>query len=99
MSDNAKCYATSIAFREALARLGARPHPDPALHAALEPEDRALLRHAGLGVGARCVWANSTERDRALSSFVRFYNRRRPHSAAGGRAPISRVQQVCGQDS
>jgi putative transposase len=32
-----------------------------------------------------------TERDRALASFVRFYNRRRPHSAAGGQAPISRV--------
>jgi hypothetical protein len=30
---------------------------------------------------------------------LRFYNRRRPHSAAGGRAPITRVQQVREQDS
>ena len=37
------------------------------------------------------VWPNNTTRDRALSSFMRFYNRRRPHSAAGGRPPISRV--------
>ena len=42
---------------------------------------------------------HSTQRDRALSSFLRFYNRRRPHSAAGGRAPITRVHQVHGQDS
>ena len=45
------------------------------------------------------VWPNSTTRDRALSSFMRFYNRRRPHSAAGGRPPISRVHQVRGQHS
>jgi transposase InsO family protein len=30
---------------------------------------------------------------------LRFYNRRRPHSAAGGHAPITRVQQVHEQDS
>jgi hypothetical protein len=30
---------------------------------------------------------------------MRFYNRRRPHSAAGGRAPITRVQHVRGQDN
>lgn len=45
------------------------------------------------------VWPDSTSRDRALASFIRFYNRRRPHSAAGGRAPITRVQQVRSQDS
>jgi transposase InsO family protein len=37
------------------------------------------------------VWLNRTQRDRALSSFIRFYNRRRLHLAAGGRPPISRV--------
>ena len=42
------------------------------------------------------TWPNSNERDRALSSFMRFYNRRRPHSAASGRPPISRIQQVRG---
>jgi hypothetical protein len=66
---------------------------------ALEREDRALLRHPRYGVGIGRVWATSTERDRALSSFVSFYNRRRPYSATGGRAPISRVQQIRGQDS
>ena len=37
------------------------------------------------------TWPDSTARDRALASFLRFYNRRRPHSAANGRAPITRV--------
>jgi hypothetical protein len=45
------------------------------------------------------VWPSSATRDRALSSFLRFYDRRRPHTAANGRAPITRVQHVQGQDS
>jgi transposase InsO family protein len=32
-------------------------------------------------------------------AHMRFYNRRRPHSAAGGRPPITRVQHLRGQDS
>ncbi len=43
------------------------------------------------------TWPNSTDRNRALSSWLRFYNRRRLHSAAGGRAPITRVQHVRGR--
>jgi len=36
---------------------------------------------------------------RALSSFVRYCNGRRPHSALDGRPPISRVHNVYGQDN
>ena len=86
-------------LRRALQRARRPPHPDPAIHTTLEREDRALLRHAGHRVGARPRLARTPTRDRALSSFLRFYNRRRPHSAAGGRPPISRVHQVRGQDS
>jgi hypothetical protein len=71
----------------------ARRPPDrhPALHTTLERQDRALLRHPRHRMGPRPHLANSTLRDRALSSFIRFYNRRRPHSAANGQPPISRV--------
>jgi transposase InsO family protein len=41
-------------------------------------------------------WPNSAERSRALTSFLRYYNRRRPHSSLGDRPPISRVHNVCG---
>jgi transposase InsO family protein len=30
---------------------------------------------------------------------MRYYNRRRPHSSLGDRPPLSRVHNVCGQDS
>jgi transposase InsO family protein len=99
MSDNAKCYSTSFAFREALAQLGARhiliPPYTPRWNGKIERFFGTLDTEWAHGR----IWSTSTERDRALSSFMRFYNRRRPHSAAGGRPPISRVQQVRGQDS
>jgi transposase InsO family protein len=99
MSDNAKCYSTSFAFRQTLGELGARhiliPPYTPRWNGKIERFFGTLDSEWAHGR----VWSNSTERDRALSSFMRFYNRRRPHSAAGGRAPISRVQHVCGQDS
>jgi transposase InsO family protein len=91
MSDNAKCYATSHDFRDALAELGARhiliPPRTPRWNGKIERFFRTLDTEWAHGR----VWPNSHQRDRALSSFIRFYNRRRPHTAAGGRAPITRV--------
>ena len=44
-------------------------------------------------------WPSSAARARALSSWLRAYNRRRPHSSLGDRPPISRVHNLCGQDT
>lgn len=94
MSDNARCYSTSHQFAATLADLGARhiliPPRTPRWNGKIERFFRTLDTEWAHGR----VWPNSTRRDRALSSFIRFYNRRRPHSAAGGRPPITRVQQV-----
>jgi transposase InsO family protein len=99
VSDNAKCYSTSFAFRETLERLGARH----ILIAPYTPRWNGKIERFFGTVDSEWahgrVWESSTERDRALSSLLRFYNRRRPHSAAGGRPSCSRVQQVCGQDT
>jgi len=99
MSDNAKCYARSHAFRQALTELGAKhiliPSYTPRWNGKVERFFGTLDAEWAHGR----VWPNSSQRDRALSSFLRFYNRRRPHSAAAGRPPISRVQQDRGQDS
>ena len=99
MSDNAKCYATSHEFRGALGELGARhiliPPRTPRWNGKIERFFQTLdteWAHSR-------TWPTSTQRDRALASFIRFYNRRRPHSAAGGRPPITRVHQVREQDS
>ena len=45
------------------------------------------------------TWPNSNARARSLQSYIRYYNRRRPHSSIGDRPPISRVHNVCGQYS
>ena len=99
MSDNAKCYSSSIAFRDTLAELGARhiltPIYTPRWNGKIERFFQTLDTEWAHGR----VWPNSTRRDRALASFIRFYNRRRPHSAAGGRPPITRVHQVREQDN
>jgi transposase InsO family protein len=99
MSDNAKCYAHSHAFRDTLTELGARhiliPPYTPRWNGKIERFWHTLdseWAHSR-------VWPTSTRRDRALASFLRYYNRRRPHSAAHGRPPLSRVQQLRGQDT
>ncbi|MDQ3933189.1 MAG: DDE-type integrase/transposase/recombinase, partial [Actinomycetota bacterium] len=98
MSDNHKAY-TSHAFQGLLRELGARHIPTPAYtprwNGKLERFNQTLV----VEWARSRIWPDSGTRDRALSSFLRYYNRRRPHTAIGDRPPISRVQQVRGQDS
>ena len=44
-------------------------------------------------------YRSSSARARALAGYLRWYNRRRPHSSLGARPPISRVSHLCGHDS
>ena len=96
MSDNALCYARSEAFHDALAELGARhiliPPRTPRWNGKIERFFRTLDTEWAHGR----VWPSSTRRDRALSSFIRYYNRRRPHTAAGGRAPTPASSKSAG---
>ena len=98
LSDNAKCY-TGHLFAHTLAELGARhiriPPYTPRWNGKLERFFGTLENEWAHGR----TWPNSTTRDRALSSFIRYYNRRRPHTAARGRAPITRVQHLHEQNS
>jgi transposase InsO family protein len=91
MTDNAKCYSESHAFAEALADLNARhiltPPYTPRWNGKIERFFLTAKREWSHGR----VWQSSRQRDRALSSFLRYYNRQRPHSAAAGRPPITRV--------
>lgn len=92
MSDNAKCYATSVAFHASLPDLGAR-------YTRWNGKIERFFGTLDSELAHGRAWPNSTRRDRVLSSFMRFYNRRRPRWAGGGRAPITRVQHVREQDS
>ena len=44
-------------------------------------------------------YPSSSTRARALGGYLRWYNRRRPHSSLGARPPINRVSHLCGHDS
>ena len=44
------------------------------------------------------TWPTSNARARSLQSFIRYYNRQRPHSSLGDRPPTSRIHNVRGQD-
>lgn len=98
ISDNAKAYH-SRAWTEATQRLG------------IERRYTRIYRPRTNGKAERLIqtllreWAytrsypSSDSRARALPGYLRWYNRRRPHSALGARPPISRVSHLCGHDS
>jgi transposase InsO family protein len=96
MSDNAFAYTKSNAFTSALAAAGARhivtPPYTPRWNGKVERFIQTLLREWAY---VR-TWESSSARARALLSFLRFYNKRRPHGSLGGRPPLSRVHNVCG---
>jgi transposase InsO family protein len=98
MSDNGNCYR-SFAFRAQLGRVGARqiltPPYTPRWNGKVERFFQTLKREWAYAHS----WPSSARRSRALASFLRYYNRRRPHSSLGDRPPISRVHNLRGQDT
>jgi len=99
MSDNALAYRRSLAFKDVLARHRTRhiltPPYTPRWNGKVERFIQTLKREWAYAHS----WPSSAERSRALPSFVRYYNRRRPHSSLSDRPPISRVHNVRGQDT
>jgi transposase InsO family protein len=96
MSDNAFAYRKSNAFRAVLVAHDARhiltPPYTPRWNGKVERFIQTLKREWAYAHS----WANSAERARSMPSFLRYYNRRRPHSSLGDRPPISRVHNVRG---
>jgi transposase InsO family protein len=98
MSDNHKAY-TSHHFQDLLAQLGARHIPTPPYTPRWNGKVERFHRTLNDEWARTRIWPTSQHRDRALASFIRYYNRRRPHTSLGDRPPISRVHQDRGQDS
>ena len=98
MSDNGNPYRSYV-FRAELERVGARqiltPPYTPRWNGKVERFFQTLKREWAYSH----AWPSSARRSKALPSFLRYYNRRRPHSSLGDRPPISRVHNVRGQDS
>ncbi len=99
MTDNAFVYRKSKAFQEVLNQNGTRhiltPPYTPRWNGKVERFIQTLKKEWAMAH----AWPRSTERSKALESFLRYYNRRRPHSSLGDRPPISRVYNLRGQDS
>ena len=98
MTDNGAAYV-SHAWRARcsalrLRHLRTRPYT-PRTNGKAERFIQTLLRGWAYGL----AYPTSVHRARALSGWLRWYNRRRPHSSLGGLPPISRVSHVRGQYS
>jgi transposase InsO family protein len=98
LSDNAWCYTHNRALAELLSRrkirhLRIRPRR-PQTNGKVERYQQTLKREWALGQ----VYRTSDHRAAALSHWLRYYNKRRPHSSLGGQPPISRVHNVSRQD-
>jgi transposase InsO family protein len=99
MSDRAMAYRRSRAFRAELDRVGARQILTPPYTPRWNGKAERFIQTIKREWAYAHSWRSSAERSRALPSFLRYYNRRRPHSSLGDRPPISRVHNVRGQDN
>jgi len=96
LTDNGLAYTRSAAYRDVLDGLGAchkRTRPfRPQTNGKAERLIQTLINEWAY---ARQYMTNR-ERADALPAFVDFYNRRRPHTALGGRSPLDAVSNVSG---
>ena len=96
LTDNGWAYTHSAAYRAVIDRLGARHKRTrpwrPQTNGKAERFIQTLINEWAY---ARPYTTNA-ERTAALDTFVDFYNRRRPHTALGGRSPLDVVNNVPG---
>jgi len=97
LTDNGTAYKRQ--FDAAVAGLGARHKRTrryrPQTNGKAERLIKTLLHEWAYGR----PYATNQERADALPVFVDFYNRRRPHTALGGRSPLDAVNNVPGHHS
>jgi transposase InsO family protein len=91
MTDNAWCYTRSARVDRTLDELGARhitiqPHR-PQANGKAERFNRTLLEEWAY----TRLYRSNQARLADLPEFLDFYNRRRPHTALGGRSPMDRL--------
>jgi transposase InsO family protein len=98
MTDNAFVYRHSRQFRAVLDALGARHIRTPPYTPRWNGKAERFIGTLDDEWAHGQVWPDSTRRDRGLASWLRYYNRRRPHTSLADRPPISRVHQDRGHD-
>jgi transposase InsO family protein len=98
MTDNAKVYG-SHRFKSVLAAIDATHITTPPYTPRWNGKAERVIRTLQDEWAYAHRWDSSQQRTRALRSFVRYYNRRRPHSSLSDRPPISRVHNLPDQDT
>jgi transposase InsO family protein len=98
MTDNAFSYVHNRSLRELLTErqirhLRTQPYR-PRTTGKVERFHQTMARECAYGLNYR----SHHHRNRALPNWLEHYNHTRPHSSLGGRPPLSRVHNVCGQD-
>jgi transposase InsO family protein len=95
LTDNGHAYR-SHAWRDLCAELGIERRRTRPYTPRTNGKAEAFIGTALREWAYRYAYPTSAHRTRALPGWVRWYNRRRPHSSLGNRPPISRVAQVRG---
>jgi len=98
MTDNAFIYRHGQAFQDALHDLGAKHIRTPPYTPRWNGKAERFIQTLDEEWAHGQIWPNSHTRDRGLRSWLRFYNRRRPHTSTEDRPPISRVHKDRGHD-
>jgi len=98
LTDNAKAYH-SRAWLEAAHRLGLERRYTRAYRPRTNGKAERLIQTLLREWAYARSYPSSTARARALSGYLRWYNKRRPHSALGARPPLSRVSHLRGHDT
>jgi len=99
MTDNAMVYRRSRRFSQLLADQRLRHIRTPAYTPRWNGKAERFIRTLQDEWAYAHSWPDSHTRARALLSYLRYYNRQRPHSSIGDRPPISRIHNVRGQDT
>ncbi len=99
MTDNAWAYRYGNDYHRALAEIGAHPvftpPYTPRVNGKVERFNRTLLEEWAYSPGA----TSSQRRRDLLGEWLHAYNYHRAHTALGGRPPIDRVNNLCGNYS
>ena len=96
LSDNGNGYR-SHEWKRLCADNGVRPRYTRTRRPQTNGKAEALIKTLLREWAYHYPYPTSEHRTRALPGYLRWYNRRRPHSSLGGRPPLSRVADLCGQ--